>query len=89
MTGLNVAGSNVVARVQGIVVFVVIGILAVFAIVTVANIEPGNLAPATYPGVRDIVSSVALTFFAFLGFGVVTFTAQGPRHPGQAAPHGR
>jgi amino acid transporter len=86
MTGLNVAGSNVVARVQGVVVFVVIGILAVFAIVTIANIEPGNLAPATYPGVRDIVSSVALTFFAFLGFGVVTFTARDLASPAKQLP---
>jgi len=76
MTILNIAGSSVVARVQSLVVFVVIGILAFFSLVTVANIEPGNLAPSTYPGPQDIVSSVALTFFAFLGFGVVTFTAK-------------
>jgi amino acid transporter len=86
MTGLNIAGSNLVARVQGVVVFVVIGILAVFAIVTVANIEPGNLAPSTYPPARDIVSSVALTFFAFLGFGVVTFTARDLANPTKQLP---
>ncbi len=86
MTGLNIAGSNLVARVQGVVVFVVIGILAVFAIVTIANVEPGNLAPSTYPGTRDIVSSVALTFFAFLGFGVVTFTAKDLASPAKQLP---
>jgi len=81
MTILNIAGSSVVARVQSLVVFVVIGILAFFSLVTVANIEPGNLAPSTYPGPQDIVSSVALTFFAFLGFGVVTFTAKDLANP--------
>ena len=86
MTILNVAGSTVVARVQSIVVFVVIGILAVFSVVTIANVEPGNLAPATYPGVQAIVSSVALTFFAFLGFGVVTFTAKDLARPSQQLP---
>ena len=75
MTVLNVAGSLVVARVQSLVVFVVVGILAFFAVVTIANIDPARLAPSTYPGVQDIVSGVALTFFAFLGFGIVTFTA--------------
>ena len=50
MTILNIAGSSVVARVQSLVVFVVIGILAFFSVVTIANIEPGNLAPSTYPG---------------------------------------
>jgi amino acid transporter len=86
MTLLNVAGSTLVARVQSIVVVVVIGILALFSIVTVANVEPGNLAPSTYPGIQDIVSSVALTFFAFLGFGVVTFTAKDLARPAQQLP---
>ncbi len=86
MTGLNIAGSSVVARVQSIVVFIVIGILAAFAVATIANVEPGNLDPATYPGVREIVSSVALTFFAFLGFGVVTFTAKDLAHPSRQLP---
>jgi amino acid transporter len=86
MTALNVAGSSLVARVQSVVVVVVIGILAAFAVVTIANMEPGNLAPATYPGPRDIVSSVALTFFAFLGFGVVTFTAKDLAQPAKQLP---
>ena len=34
----------------------------------------------------DIVSSVALTFFAFLGFGVVTFTAKDLAQPSKQLP---
>jgi amino acid transporter len=86
MTALNLGGSTLVARVQSVVVVVVIGILAAFAIVTIANIEPGYLAPSTYPGITDIISSVALTFFAFLGFGVVTFTAKDLLRPSQQLP---
>ncbi len=37
MTALNVAGSTFVARIQSVIVFVVVGILAVFAAVTIAN----------------------------------------------------
>src|SRR6187399_1138724 len=44
MTALNVAGSSFVARVQSLVVFVVVGILAVFAAVTMANMQPALLA---------------------------------------------
>ena len=33
------------------------------------------MRPSDYPPLGDIVGSVALTFFAFLGFGVITFTA--------------
>src|SRR6187397_1044521 len=81
MTALNVAGSTLVARVQSLIVFVVVGILAFFALVTIANIDTALLSPSLYPGPQDIVSSVALTFFAFLGFGVVTFTAKDLRDP--------
>ena len=81
MTALNIAGSTFVARVQSLIVFIVVGILALFAVVTIANLNPSLLAPSTYPGPRDIVSSVALTFFAFRGFGVVTFTAKDLREP--------
>ena len=86
MTVLNVAGSTLVARVQSLIVFVVVGILALFAVVTILNIDPALLAPSTYPGPQDIVSSIALTFFAFLGFGVITFTAKDLAEPSKQLP---
>ena len=86
MTALNLAGSQAVARVQSLVVFVVIGILVLFAVTTLANIEPGLLAVSGYPRFQDIVSSVALTFFAFLGFGVITFTAKDLSDPARQLP---
>jgi amino acid transporter len=86
MTGLNVLGSQVVARAQTVVVYVVIGILTVFAVATLANLDADLLAFSGYPGLADVVSSVALTFFAFLGFGVVTFTAKDLADPARQLP---
>ena len=86
MTGLNAIGSTAVARVQSILVTVVLGILIVFAAVTIANWNPELLAPSGYPGVQDIIASVALTFFAFLGFGVITFTAKDLPNPSRQLP---
>jgi amino acid transporter len=86
MTGLNIVGSKAVARTQTVVVVVVIGILTVFAVATLANLHPHLLAFSGYPSVRDIVSSVALTFFAFLGFGVITFTAKDLDQPKRQLP---
>jgi amino acid transporter len=86
MSLLNVLGSQAVARAQTVVVIVVIGILTVFAVATLADLDPDLLAFSGYPGVADIVSSVALTFFAFLGFGVVTFTAKDLAHPSRQLP---
>jgi amino acid transporter len=86
MTVLNILGSHVVARAQTVVVYVVIGILTIFAVSTLANLDPDLLAFSGYPGLADIVSSVALTFFAFLGFGVVTFTAKDLADPARELP---
>jgi amino acid transporter len=86
MTVVNIAGSAWVAKLQSMVVFVVVGILCVFAIVTIANMHPSLLAPSKYPSFSDIVSAVALTFFAYLGFGVITFTAKDLAKPSKQLP---
>jgi amino acid transporter len=86
MAALNVLGSRVVASAQTIVVIVVIGILTVFSVATLANLDPDLLSFSAYPSFRDIVSSVALTFFAFLGFGVITFTAKDLAQPERQLP---
>lgn len=86
MSGLNTIGSTAVARVQTVIVSIVLVILVIFAVVTIANWDPSLLAPSGYPGWQHIVSSVALTFFAFLGFGVITFTAKDLPNPARQLP---
>jgi amino acid transporter len=86
MSVLNVVGSWAVARAQTVVVVVVIGILTLFAVTTLANIQVDLLAVSGYPPLADVVSSVALTFFAFLGFGVITFTAKDLADPARQLP---
>jgi amino acid transporter len=86
MTAVNIVGSRLVAGAQTVIVYVVLGILVVFAVVTLANMHPALLAPSGYPPVRQIISSVALTFFAFLGFGIITFTAKDLGEPSRQLP---
>ena len=86
MTLLNIMGSQAVARTQTLIVYVVLSILTLFAVTTLANLHPDLLAFSNYPSLQDIVSSVALTFFAFLGFGVVTFTAKDLANPSRQLP---
>jgi amino acid transporter len=86
MTLLNIVGSQAVARTQTVIVYVVLTILTLFAVTTLANLDVDLLAFSGYPPLRDIVSSVALTFFAFLGFGVVTFTAKDLADPSRQLP---
>src|SRR5262249_55074108 len=70
MTGVNIVGARLVANAQTVIVYVVRGILPLFAVVPLVNMQPPLLPPSGSPPFRDIVSSVALTFFAFLGFGI-------------------
>ena len=86
MTGVNIVGSKLVANAQTVIVYVVLGILTIFAVVTLVNMHPSLLAPSGYPSLQDIVSSVALTFFAFLGFGIITFTAKDLAKPARQLP---
>jgi amino acid transporter len=86
MTAVNILGSKLVATAQTAIVYVVLGILVIFAVVTIANMHPSLLAPSGYPPLRDIISSVALTFFAFLGFGIITFTAKDLAKPARELP---
>jgi len=86
MTGVNVVGSRLVAGAQTVIVYVVLSILSVFAVVTLVNMTPSLLAPSKYPPFQDIISSVALTFFAFLGFGIITFTAKDLAKPARQLP---
>jgi amino acid transporter len=86
MTAVNIVGSTLVARAQTVIVYIVLGILVLFAVVTIADMNPSLLAPSGYPPLRDIISSVALTFFAFLGFGIITFTAKDLAQPSRQLP---
>jgi amino acid transporter len=86
MAGVNIVGSKLVANAQTVIVYIVLGILTLFAVVTIANMNPSLLAFSGYPPFRDIISSVALTFFAFLGFGIITFTAKDLAKPSRQLP---
>jgi len=81
-----VVGPQLVAKAQSLIVVVMVGILAVFVVVTLPSIDLDKLAFSGYPPVSDIVASVALTFFAYLGFSVITFAAGDMRDPASDLP---
>jgi amino acid transporter len=84
--GINLMGPHLVARAQVVVVWGVIAILAGFAVVLILDLDPDLLARSTYPGAGDILSSVALTFFAYLGFNVIAFSAGDMANPSRDLP---
>jgi amino acid transporter len=86
MVAVNIVGATFVARAQSVIVAGVLGVFAVFVVVTVPDIDLGLLAVDDYPSFSKIVASVALTFFAYLGFNVITFTAGDLHDPARDLP---
>lgn len=85
ITLVNLAGSSAVAKLSGLVV-VTLTVLGIFSVAGLTQVQPELLAPETYPEFRKILASVALTFFAFLGFGVIAFSAADIREPAKNLP---
>ena len=86
MLALNLVGTKVVASAQSAIVVAVLGVFAIFVGSTLPNIDSTLLAFSGYPSFSKIVASVALTFFAYLGFNVITFTGGDLRDPERNIP---
>ena len=86
MAFVVIVGPHLVARAQSVIVFIMVGILGLFVAVTLPSIDLDMLSFDGYPPVSDIVASVALTFFAYLGFSVITFAVGDMRDPGRDLP---
>ena len=85
-TALNLIGPRVVAIAQSAIVVGVLVSFGVFIWVTITNIDLHLLAVDSYPSFSKILSSVALTFFAYLGFNVITFAAGDLGNPKRDLP---
>jgi len=86
MVGVNLVGTKVVAAAQSAIVLGVLVVFGLFIWVTIFDIDLGKLAFSGYPSVAKIVASVALTFFAYLGFNVITFAVGDLRDPAHDLP---
>ena len=86
MVAVNLVGATFVARAQSVIVIGVLAVFAVFIAVTITDIDLDLLAFDGYPSFSKIVASVALTFFAYLGFNVITFTAGDLKNPARDLP---
>lgn len=86
ITGVNFVGSKTVTKAESLVVGINVIILMVFTVPALTQVEPHLIAPSTYPSAVAILSSLAFTFFAFTGFGVITNTAEDIESPQKNLP---
>jgi amino acid transporter len=86
MCAVNIGGARGVDRAQSVIVVALLAVFAVFIVATFSELNTHLLAPSGYPSARRIISSVALTFFAYLGFAVISFTAGDLLSPERSLP---
>jgi amino acid transporter len=86
LTFVNMIGAEAVTKAQTAVVSIVLVVLSGFALAMLTQMDASMLSPATYLPVSYILASVALTFFAYLGFGVIAFTGGDIQDPAKNMP---
>lgn len=84
--GVNLHGAKDVAVWERITVGIKFIVLAVLSVVGIIYLNPTLLDPADYPPVSDIFFSLAITFFAYEGFRVITNTAEDMPDPAKTLP---
>jgi len=78
---INLDGAKSMAKMENIVVLLKMLVLVGFAIAGMFFIEPSRLDPSTYPPVSSLFYSLAITFFAYEGFRVITNAAEDMDNP--------
>jgi amino acid transporter len=80
---INLAGSSLIAKSETVIVMIKLTIIVLFTVVVFFYIKPELLSLKDAPPVMNVFSSIALTFFAFEGFRVITNTAEDMDNPGE------
>lgn len=83
---VNLKGASEVAVWERLIVGVKFLVLCVFSIAGIYYLKPELLSPALYPPPKDIFFSLAITFFAYEGFRVITNTAEDMPDPAKNLP---
>ncbi len=78
---INLAGSSSIAKIENIVVIIKLIIITIFTIIVFFYIDPKLLALKDAPPVMNVFSAIALTFFAYEGFRVITNTVEDMDNP--------
>jgi len=83
---VNYRGARDVAIWERLIVAIKFSVLAGLAVAGIIYLNPALLSPKLYPPVADIFFSLAITFFAYEGFRVITNTAEDMPDPAKTLP---
>jgi amino acid transporter len=74
------------ANLEKLIVLLKMLVLAAFAIAGLAFVDPGRLSASTYPPASHLFYSLAITFFAYEGFRIITNAAEDMPNPQKTLP---
>lgn len=83
---LNLVGARAVGRAEVLLVGVKLGILALLMAAGLPGIDPGLLGQGQSVAPQALIASVALTFFAYAGFGMMANAAANVADPKTTIP---
>jgi amino acid transporter len=83
---INLKGAKDVAIWERLTVLLKFIVLAALSIAGIIFLNPTLLSPSHYPPANDIFFSLAITFFAYEGFRVITNTAEDMPNPSKTLP---
>jgi amino acid transporter len=86
VAGIQILGAEAISKIQSLIVVILLAVFAVFIVVTVSEMDTELLSPSLYPPAMDIISSIALTFFAYLGFAVISYAGEDLPDPKRDLP---
>jgi amino acid transporter len=86
LTALTLIGSEHIRKVQGLMVLANLAVLTAFTLALSTYAEGARLSIETWPAVMPMFSSLALTFFAFSGFAVISNSAENMENPTRDLP---
>ena len=71
----NSIGSSFITNMETIIVAIKVTILCLFVVASLSYIDYSVFAPSNLPSTNNLLSSLAITYFAYTGFAVVTNSA--------------
>lgn len=83
---INLKGAKDVAIWERVTVAIKFVVLTVLAIAGIIVLKPELLSPAHYPPMNDVFFSLAITFFAYEGFRIITNVAEDMPDPEKTLP---
>ncbi|MCW2120382.1 APC family permease [Flavobacterium sp. 7A] len=84
--GLNFVGSKVVSKAESVIVIIKLIILLTFMVAGLDYVNWNEFSTTGYPAATNIFGSLAITYFAYTGFSVITNTAGDMANPSKQLP---